>query len=894
VPDDHRRTHWSVRAFRALLALYPGEFRDEYGRELALVFADRYRDAASAPQRIGVWLEAIAGLLREGPKEHLQLLVYDLRFAVRSIGRSPGFATTVILTLAFGVGANAAIFQLINAVQFRTLPVPNPRQLAEVRIVGGNKGFGINPGRYEQLTRPVWEEIRAHQQAFSGVFAWATRNLGVGEIADLRPANGIAVSGEFFSVLGVHPFKGRLLEAADEQTACPASQAVVSYGYWQGEMGGRRLDENAALKINGDLYQIVGVTPPDFFGLAVGESFDIALPLCRPQAIRRELFDVAVMGRLRDGWSLAQASAHFDALSPGIFDAATPAGYSGDSTARFKSFRMGAYPAATGVSSVRQRYDAPLRLLLAITALVLLVACANLANLLLARAIAREREVSIRVALGGSRARLVRQFLTESSVLAALGAAAGMAVAQILSRGLVWILSTQERALGSPPLTLELAIDWRLFSFAALLVAGTCLVLGVLPARRATRIDPLPAIKSGGRAMTTDRRRFAGERMMVITQIAVSIVLVAGGLLFVRSFRNLMTFDPGMRQSGITIARFGYQSLGLPPERYLDFQRELLAEVLALPGVASAGTTSNVPLLGSSWGHGIEVGATRRGAQFTWVSPGYFDAMGIRLFEGRGFTLRDTQQSPRVAVVNQAFVRTFAAGASILGQTLRTNPEPQYPSTVYEIVGVIPDTQYNSLRGERPPMVFAPDTQHPAPQPASAIMVYSAMEPSVAGPTIKQMISAKHPGMFVDFLDFQATIRGGLVRERMLAILAAFFGGLAVILAMVGLYGMICFVAAHRKAEIGIRLALGAKRRQVVTLVMRQAVWMLLLGVPVGIGLALLAGRSARTLLFGVEPHDPATFVAACLLLTIVAVAASFIPARRASKLDPLESLRNE
>jgi predicted permease len=808
--------------------------------------------------------------LREAPKVHLQLLAHDLRFAVRSISHSPGFATTVVLTLALGVGANAAIFQLINAVQFRTLPVPNPRQLAEVRIVGGNKGFGINPGRYGQLTRPIWEEIRARQEAFSGVFAWATRNLGVGEITNLQPANGIAVSGEFFSVLGLRPFQGRLLEAADEQTVCPAPQAVVSYGYWQREMGGRRLDPNARLKINGDLYEIVGVTPPGFFGLAVGETFDIALPLCRPETIRREIFDLAVMGRLRDGWSLQQASSHLDALSLGIFDATAPPGYSVESTTRFKSFRMGAYPAATGVSSVRERYDTPLRLLLAITALVLLIACANLANLLLARAIAREREVSIRLAVGGSRTRLVRQFLTESAALAALGAVAGVAVAQILSRSLVWILSTQERAPGSPPLTLEIAVDWRLISFAALVVAGTCVVLGVLPALRATRIDLARAINSGGRAMTPDRRRFVAERLMVVTQIAVSVVLLAGGLLFVRSFRNLMTFEPGMRQSGITITRFGYQSLGLPPERFLDFQRELLAEISSIPGIVAAGSTSNIPLLGSSWGHGVQVRATRTGAQFTWVSPGYFDAMGIRLIEGRGFTLRDTQQSPRVAVVNQTFARMFAGGTPVLGQTLRTSAEPRYPSTVYEIVGVIPDTQYNSLRGEPPPMVFAPDTQHPAPQPSSAIMVYSAMDPSVVGPTVKRMMSANHPGIFVDFLDFQATVRGGLVRERMLAILAASFGGLAAILAMVGLYGMISFVVAARQVEIGVRLALGARRRQVVMLVMRHAGWMLLGGVPVGVGLALLTGQSARTLLFGVEPHDPLSLVAACLLLSIV------------------------
>jgi len=555
---------------------------------------------------------------------------------------------------------------------------------------------------------------------------------------------------------------------------------------------------------------------------------------------------------------------------------------------------MGAYSAATGVSSLRRRYDRPLRLLFGITALVLLIACANLANLLLGRAIARQREVSIRLALGGSRARLLRQLLTESSALAILGVIAGVLVAQTLSRGLVWTLSTLERGPGSPPLTLELATDWRVVLFAGALAAATCMVLGVLPGLRATRIDPMPVINSGSRGMTTDRRRFAAERLVVMVQIAVSVVLLVVGLLFVRSFQNLIAFDPGMRQSGITVVRLGYPSLRLPAERLLDFQRELLVEVSAIPGVEAAGTTSNIPLMGSSWGHGGHVGETKADAQFTWVSPGYFAAMAMRLIEGRDFTFRDTQQSPRVAVVNQAFVRRFGSGTSILGQTLRTSAEPRYPATVYEIVGVIPDTQYNSLRGDPPPMVFAPDAQHPAAQPSTAIMVYSAMAPGAIGPTIKQTIAGKHPGAYVDFLDFQATVRGGLVRERMLAILAAFFGGLAAILAMVGLYGMISSVVTHREPEIGIRLALGAGRGQVVMLVMRQTVWMLVVGVPIGISFALLAGWSAGTLLFGVKPHDPSTLIAACLLLAVTAVAASLIPAWYASKVDPVASLRSQ
>jgi hypothetical protein len=372
------RHQWGTRAFRALLALYPGEFRDEYGREVAMVFADRYRRATTARERVYIWLEGLAGVLREAPKEHVRTIVHDLRFAARMIRRSPGFAGTVVLTLALGIGANTAIFQLINAVRLRSLPIRDAGELAEVRIVGGNQGFGVTNGRYAQLTRSAWEELRSHQQALSATFAWATPDMRVGEMSDLRSVNGIAVSGDFFRVLGVQPWRGRLIEPSDE-TVCPVLRAVVSHSYWQRALGGRELGREARLRINGDLHEVIGVTPPEFFGLAVGESFDVALPLCRPREPRREVFDVAVMGRLGPGWSMKRASDHLGALSADIFEATTPSGYSAESVERFKAFRLAAYPASAGVSQLRTNYDTPLNLLLAITGLVLLIACANLA-----------------------------------------------------------------------------------------------------------------------------------------------------------------------------------------------------------------------------------------------------------------------------------------------------------------------------------------------------------------------------------------------------------------------------------------------------------------------------------------------------------------------------------
>ena len=381
---------------------------------------------------------------------------------------------------------------------------------------------------------------------------------------------------------------------------------------------------------------------------------------------------------------------------------------------------------------------------------------------------------------------------------------------------------------------------------------------------------------------------------MVVTQISVSLVLLVAALLFVRSFRNLMTFDPGMREGGITAGFLGFWQSNLPPQRWLEFKRELLDEVRATPGVLNAATTTNAPLLGSSWEHGVRIGAAEGDSKFTWVSPGYFDTMGIPVVRGRGFNQDDTATSTRVAVVNQTFVRRFLGGVDPVGRTLRTVQEPNYPATVYQIVGVIPDTQYNDLRGKTPPMTFAPASQLPAPGPWTGMMIHSNATPAAIVATIKRRLAARHPDVIMEFSDFQKDIRDGLTPERLMAMLSGFFGLLATVLAMVGLYGVISFLVARRRNEIGIRLALGAERGQVVSMVMREAGRLLLAGLVTGAALALLAGQAARSLLFGLKPYDPLTLIAAALLLTLIAAAASFLPARRASKLDPMVALRDE
>ncbi len=547
----------------------------------------------------------------------------DLRYCARTLWASPGFTAVAIVSLALGIGANTAIFQLLDAVRLRGLPVPNPQELAELKIVGGNHGMGLNQ-TYGELTRPIWELIRDKQQAFSGTFAWSVNRRYVGQGSEMRNFRGLWVSGDFFRVLGVRPWRGRLLMPEDEG-GCPVTHAVVSYQYWQSQMAGREPGPGTKMMVDNDLVEIIGVTPPQFFGMSVGDNFDIALPLCRPSGeLRRDVFEVSVMGRLKPGWTLARASAEMQTLSPGIFEATVPPGRDPEWSGIYKHFRLAAYPAAQGVSWLRESYDRSLWLLLGISGLVLLIACANLANLMLARASTRERELAVRLALGASRARLVRQLLAESALLAAAGTALGVALSRSLSGVLVWSLSTE----GST-VKLNTAMDWRVLLFAAGVAVLTCAAFGILPALRATKAQPAAAMKAGGRGVTAGRERFSLQRLMVITQISVSLVLLVAALLFVRSFRNLMTFDPGMREGGITIAFLGYWQSNLPPQRWAEFQRELLDEVRATPGVLNAATTTNTPLLGSSWEHGVHVGTVEGNSKFTWVSPGYFDTMGI-------------------------------------------------------------------------------------------------------------------------------------------------------------------------------------------------------------------------------------------------------------------------
>lgn len=815
-------------------------------------------------------------------------MLNDLRYAIRQLLKDPGF-TTVAVFLALGIGANTAIFQLLDAVRMRSLPIQKPHELVEVKIVGGNRGMGLNPVRYGGLTLPIWQEIRDAQQAFSGAFAWSAGDVRVGKGSDLRRAEGLWVSGDFFRVLGVRPWQGRLLLFEDEVGACPATKAVVSHSYWQSHMGARDLNVDNRLIVDGEPKEVVGVTPPEFYGLAVGEHFDVAQPFCQPKELRRDVFSGSVMGRLRPGWALERASAHFDALSPGIFDVTALTGYSARTIESYKKFRLAAYPASGGVSELRRKYDFSLWLLLATTGLVLLIACVNLANLMLARASVREREIAVRLALGASRGRLFRQLLMESALLAVLGATLGMWLAQVLRQVLILALSA-----GRSGVSLSIETDWRVLLFITVVAAFTCIAFGAVPALRATQTDPIAAMKSGGRGLTAGRERFSLQRMMVTGQIAVSLVLLAGALLFVRSFRNLLTFDPGMRQQNITLAFIGFHDSQIPRDRYAEFQRTLLGEVRSAPGILGATTTTHVPLIGGSWGHGVTVGSLGGFASFTWVSPRYFETMRIPLRAGREFNPDDTGVSPPVAVVNETFVNKFLSGVNPIGQTLRTSPEPNFPSTVYEIVGVVADTKYDDVRRETPPEVFGPGPQYPALGPWANMLIHSSLEPEAAIATVKLLLRERHPEMVVEFSVFQSQVQERFGQERLMAMVSGFFGLLAALLAVMGLYGLISYIVTRRRHEIGIRAALGAQPRDLRWLVLRETLLLAAIGTAIGLPAVLMSSRLASSLLFGITATDPFTIASSTLLLVGAAILSGYLPARRAANVDPMVALRCE
>jgi putative ABC transport system permease protein len=888
-----RRRYWDEERAREIEAYLELEASENKARGMSPEEA-RY----AAHRKFGNATQVREEIYRMNTIGFLETLWQDLRYGARLLRLNPGFALVALLSLALGIGANTAIFQLLDSVRLSSLPVSNPQELATVHIVDRHWASGNFTGRYSELTYALWEQIRERQQAFSGIFAWGTDEFRLGEGGDVQFAEGIWVSGEFFNVLGVQPLLGRLFTPDDDQRGCGSPGAVLSYAFWQRRFGGETSVVGRKLMLQGHPFEIVGVTPANFFGVEVGHRFDVAIPVCsepilhaeNPKLDKRHYWWLATMGRLKPGWSVERANAHIAAIGPTLLEATIPPVYPPDRVKRYLEYKLGVEAAGSGFSSLRQTFSAPLWLLLGIAGLVLLIACANLANLMLARASARQREIAVRLALGASRGRLVRQLLSESLLLAAAGAAAGAFLARSLSRFLVDFLSTE----GSR-LFVDLSLDWRVLAFTTALAMLTCLLFGLTPAVRATSASPGAVMKAAGRGMTAGRERFSLRRALVVSQVALSCVLLVTALLFVRSLRNLVTLDAGFRQDGILIASADLTPLQLAKERREVFKQDLIDRVNAIPGVEATAANAITPISDSTWTKNVLIGAEDKGnALVNQVTPGYFNTLEIPLLAGRDFDQHDDTSAPLVAVVNEMFAEKFLPETNPIGATFRFDGSAGEVLPTFEIIGLVRNTKYRELRDELEPIVFLPALQDRDPDNGVSLVIRAGGSLDTLLPAVKDTIAKVSPAIPVRFRAFKTQILESLMPQRLMATLSGFFGLLAVLLATVGLYGVMSYVVARRRNEIGIRMALGAGQGSVVAMILREAGWLVVFGLAIGMTLAVGAARVISGMLFGLEPNDPLTLATAAAGLAAVALAASFLPARRAAKLNPTVALREE
>jgi len=890
-----RRSRWDDERARELESYLEQETQDNIARGMPLEEA-----RAAARRRLGNATLVREAIYEMNTMKLVESAWQDLRHGLRLL--RAGFAIVAILSLSLGIGANTAIFELLDAVRLRTLPVRNPHELVQVRIAQTPHGRSGNfTGRQPMLTNALWERIRDRQRVFSSTLAWGYTSFDLSSGGESRFADGLWVSGGFFDALGLAPLAGRLFTARDDQPGCASPGAVISDAFWRREYGGRASAIGQQIRLDGRPFEIIGVTPPGFFGVEVGRSFDLAVPICSELYVRgeaRSALDkphywwLAAMGRLKPGVSVAQATAQLDAISGPIFEETVSPVYTATDAKDYLAFRLAAFPAGTGVSNLRRNYETPLWLLLGIAGLVLFIACANLANLMLARATAREREIAVRLAIGASRARIVRQLLAESLLIAAFGAGLGVWIAQALSRYLVSYLGTAEQAV-----FFDLRADWLVLTFATLVAVAACLLFGLAPAVRATRTPPAVAMRASGRGVTDSRQRFGLRRALVIAQVAVSLVLIVGALLFVRTLRNLALQDLGFRQTGLTVVQADLRQAGIPEAGLMPYRRELLERVRAVPGVQDAAFASNVPISGSTWNERVVVdGVAGALSNVNRVSAGYFRTMGMRLVRGRDFTALDTVGSVPAAVVTESFARKFFHGADAIGRTFQFEAAdaPGAINPRYQIVGLVTESKYDDLRDAFGPIVFLAASQEREPGPTVKFIARSSGSLQALADGMKDTMREANPNILLNFQSFDGQIRASLLRERLMATLAGFFGALAALLATIGLYGVMSYAVERRRSEIGIRLALGARGSEIVWMVMREATWLLGAGLALGAGLSLAATRTANTLLFGLSAWDPSTLVAAALGLAAVAALASSLPAMRAASVSPIVALREE
>ena len=835
----------------------------------------------------------------------------DVRYALRGLRRSPGFAAAAVATLALGIGANTAVFSLMDTLLLKPLAVRHPENLV---LLGKARAWGIHsgvPSNYDVFSWAQYEYFRDNDRFFPGGVAgfasWQSPvRLRRGEISEM--ARGKLVTGNYFAVMGLAPAAGRLLTPEDDRPGSPAV-AVLSDRYWRAAFGADPSVMDRPLDVNGTPFTIVGVTPPGFFGETIEpDPPDLWFPAARftevtlnfsllPESGLRWMH---LMGRAAPGPDLAAMTSGLTAQLRQWLEANEPQRDQPDVRAAIGRATIEASPAGTGISHLRLRYAEPLRILLVLAGLVLAIACANIAGLLLARGTARESEIFIRQALGASRRRLLAQLLTESFLLALAGGALGVALASWATRGLLVLLFRH-----ASTAALDVSPDPRVLAFTAGVSVIAGVAFGIVPALRWSRQSLSEKLKSGSRGLVARGRGFAGGRLVISGQVALSLLLLLGAGLFLRSLVRLTRQELGFQAERLLVVRVDPRIAGYPYEKLAPLYRRIQTTLDALPGVSRSALALYTPLSGDNWASDVAVSGfspernKNRNAAWVSVTPGYFETMGIPLKAGRSLAADDALRPPRIAVVNEAFVREILAGEPPLGRRFGFDEEHRGD---WEIVGVVGDAKHADPRDAATPTFFLPVTET---RPQGRLLVRSAYlselvvrasgDPAALAGAVRQALRGIDPDLPVKGMTtMQEQLGDSLRQEELISVLSGIFAALALLLACLGLYGRLAYAVARRTREIGLRMALGADRRSVLWIVVRETLVLVGLGIAIGLPAAAIAARWVRAQLFGIEPQDPLTLVAATLMLCMVAVVSGYLPARRAAAVDPMVALRTD
>jgi len=840
--------------------------------------------------------EAVKDWVRDvGWESTAESFYRDAQYAIRSLRGSPGFTAVALLTISLGIGANTAIFSVANGLLLRTLPVADPQKLVTL-----SSADDLAERRAARWSYATWRAIQQRAHAFDGACAWSTLPLNLAQRGESQPVSALFASGDCFATWGVSSTVGRTFTLDDDLTPNGGSgpAVLISHGYWQRQFGGATTAIGSALVIDGVPFSIVGVTPMAFLGPEVGTRFDVVLPIGTEPLINRRssvldqpgAFWLTVMLRLKASQSIDQAAATLRGQQQQIADAAIPEGAPPQfSRVEFVRNQFVLVPGAAGTSTLREEYQRPILAILAVAAVVLIIACLNLANLLLARATTRRHEYSVRIALGAPRSRLVRLLLIESLLLAGIGSAAGLLMALWGSRVLVTQLSTYANRI-----FLDLSLDWRVMAFTVASALLATVLFGAGPAFHASIIEPIDALKTHVSANS----RTAPWSRLAIAQMALALMLVIVAGLFVRTFERLATLPLGFDSERILVVNM--DATGLMPATRLDLYSRLANAVKEVPAVASTAVSMLTPV-----GRGgmmdiiglpgtAELSERERTVQINYLTAGWFATYGTAIRRGRALDEHDdVSGAPRVMVVNESFARKFFPQRDAVGQTVVSGQGRSRTSKV--IVGVAADSVYGSLRDDIKPTIYAP-LSHMINTPGVTRLSIraSAGEPTALVPAASAALTSVEPNLKFSFLPLREQVSASFARERLVAILAGVFGALALLLASVGLYGLCANTASQRRREIGIRMTLGAQRRDIIRMVLGENIFTTFAGIALGVAGAMAISHYLEGLLFGISPLDAPTFVAVSGIFAGTVVTAALMPARRATKVDPLTVLRYE